>query len=255
MSPSPAGPRPPLSGVGRLWAPTAAGPRGTATRVTLSSGRIVQAAVELADESGLDAVSMSRVARRLGSAPMSLYRHVADKDELLLLMHDTAWRPPEPPEVDDDWRVNLGTWCVAQREVLRAHPWLEQIRLGERAGTPSQLGWIEWGLRVLAPTGLGERDQVEALLLLSGYVLWESRLNAQTTGAARDEGSSMQEVTAEFGELIRAVVDAERFPALLRAVDAGGFDRGPGSQDAAFDFGLDRLLDGIARMITDSAAD
>lgn len=253
MSPSPAGPRPPLRGLGRLWAPEIQEPPVGTIRVTLSSGRIVQAAVELADEDGLDAVSMSRVARRLGSAPMSLYRHVADKDELLLLMHDAAWRPPEPPEADDGWRAGLTTWCAAQRQVLRAHPWLEQIRLGERAGTPSQLGWIEWGLRVLAPTGLDARDQIDALLLLSGFLLWEARLHAETTGTARAEGASMQEINAEFGTLIRSVADPARFPALLRVVDAGGFDRGPGSEDAAFTFGLDRLLDGIERKVAGPA--
>jgi AcrR family transcriptional regulator len=221
--------------------------------VALTSSRIVQAAVDLADEDGLGAVSMSRVARRLGSAPMSLYRHVSDKDELLLLMHDTAWRSPEPPEPDGAWRADLVTWCVAQRQVLRAHPWLEEIRLSERAGTPSQLGWIEWGLRVLGPTALTEQDKVETLLLLSGFVLWEARLHAEAISAARTAAPSVPEATREFGALVRTVVDPGRFPALLRAADAGGFDRAPGTEDAAFAFGLQRLLDGVERLVGERA--
>lgn len=245
-------PRPPLRGLERLWAPAPSGER--AQRAPLSAERVVAAAIDLADVEGLEAVSMSRLAERLASAPMSLYRHVSNKDELLLLMHDAAWRPPAIPETDDDWRTGLTAWAREQRDVLRRHLWLERIRLSERAGTPSQLTWMEWGLRVLAPTRLGERTQLEVLLLLSGYVLWEARFHAETTVAAQEAGSSVQAVTADFGALIASVTPPDAFPALHRTMAAGAFQADARPPDATFEFGLELVLDGVDRLVAGASS-
>src|SRR5580658_368521 len=78
----------------------------------LSLSRIVDAAVRVADADGLDAVSMGRVARELGAAPMSLYRHLSAKEELLELMVDAAWGdPPAAPAAGEEWRAGLARWA------------------------------------------------------------------------------------------------------------------------------------------------
>ncbi|GHS90480.1 TetR family transcriptional regulator [Actinomycetota bacterium] len=238
----------------RLWEVN--GGRGRTSppaRVGLSVQRVVQAALELADADGLEAVSMSRVADRLGFATMSLYRHVASKDDLLLLMHDTAWRAPDEPITDsgDRWRAGLTQWTSEQHQLLRAHPWLEQIRLGERAGTPSHLTWIDRGLQALTGTPLRERDKVELLLLLNGYVFWEARFYAEAVQTPVLPGVSG--APSPVGAAMRAVVDADRFPALRRSVDAGAFDEPP-DRYADFVSGLDRILDGIASLVARRAA-
>jgi AcrR family transcriptional regulator len=228
----------------RLWAPDE-GP-GREPRLGLSRQRIVQAAIELADADGLDAVSMGRVAERLGFTTMSLYRHVANKNELLAHMHDTAWEAPASLDTPGDgWRADLERWCWALRAAMQRHPWLERIRLGERAGTPSQLTWLDRGLRALAGTALSEHEKTEVLLLLNGYVFWEARFLADTEHAARVEGFPTEEATEAYGELLSALVDAERFPALRRAVDAGIFEAPGRDRYADFAFGLARILDGI----------
>ena len=92
----------------------------------LSLDRIVAAAVKAADADGLEAVSMSRVAVDLGAAPMSLYRYVASKDELLDLMIDLATgQPPADPVAD--WRVGLTRWAEAYRAVLNRHDWILRL--------------------------------------------------------------------------------------------------------------------------------
>src|SRR5580692_1854335 len=96
----------------------------------LSLSRIVAAAVRVADTEGLDAVSMGRVAAELGTAPMSLYRHVSAKDELLTLMVDAAWGDsPEPGAPGESWRAGLSRWAWAMRAQARRHPWVVRIAL------------------------------------------------------------------------------------------------------------------------------
>ena len=236
--------RAPLTGLGRLWQPPTT--ESATPRLGLTTDRVVQAAIELADAEGLEQVSMARVAERLGFSPMSLYRHVTGKDELVLLMHDAAWMPArEPAPLTGSWRADVAQWCRDQQQVLRLHGWLERVRMVERAGTPSQLTWMDRGLRALGGTPLTERDKTEVLLLLNGYVFWEARIHVEVASVAGADGVSMQDATQQFGELIRTVVDPSRFPALRQAVDSGAFDDVGGPAIAEFDAGLDVLLAGI----------
>lgn len=246
----------PAGGLAQLWTGTSP---SRAARTGLNTGRIVAAAIDLADEEGLESVSMSRVADRLGFTTMAVYRHLASKDDLLLAMHDTAWQPRTPREAwpDDgvgDWRERLTRWCHEQYAILRRHPWLERIRHGERAGTPSQLEWMERGLRALTGTGLGERVKLDVLLLLNGYVFWEGRTASDIAAVAGREGIAAEAAAGAFQELIRQFADAERFPALFRALAGGGIAPDGGLRDGAFADGLRFLLDGVARLVADADA-
>ena len=129
---------------------------------------------------------MKRVAERLGFTTMSLYRYVTSKDELLLLMHDTVWQPPAALEIPEDaWRDGLALWTREQHLIMQRHPWLDEVRFIERAGTPSQLAWIELGLCALASVPLREYEKLAVLLLLSGYVSTQARLAATAVEGAR----------------------------------------------------------------------
>ena len=224
-------------------------------RMGLSLERIVQSGIELADADGLGAVSMKRVAERLGFTTMSLYRHVTSKDELLLLMQDTVWRPPAGlDEPGDGWRGDLAWWTRQQYVVMEQHPWLDEVRFIERAGTPSQIAWIDLGLRPLAGVRLSEYQKVAVLLLLSGYVSSQARLAATAREGVAQGLFAPDEATEAFGELLRTVVDAERFPALRRAVEGGAFAPQEGDLYASFDLGLDLMLDGIEQLIEREAS-
>ena len=234
----------------RLWG-AAAGP-GRPARVGLSLERIVEGAVELADQDGIGAVSMKRVAEGLGFTTMALYRHMAGKDELLLMMQDACWRPPEGFDIPpDDWRAGLESWTRGQVAILDRHPWLEQVRHIERAGTPSQLMWMELGLRALSRTPLAEGHKIELLLLLSGYTFTYARLSATAAdGEQRGYFQAGDEAPA-FAGLLRQVARPERFPALLGAVAGGAFTPDRPFPDLEFDLRV--LLDGVDALIARAA--
>src|SRR5580704_17830759 len=113
-------------GLDLLWGRRAPGRRGP--KPGLSVDGIVEAAIRIADAEGLEAVSMARVAKELGFTTMSLYRHVASKDELLQLMWNASATGAETLVLEGDgWREKLRMWAVFQREALDQHPWITQM--------------------------------------------------------------------------------------------------------------------------------
>src|ERR1700744_5293713 len=92
-------------------------------RARLSRPLVLQAAVTLADEDGLEGFSMRRLAQELGVVPMALYKHVANKDELLDAMVDIVFGEIESPSIDDDWRSALRRRAISAREALNRHSW------------------------------------------------------------------------------------------------------------------------------------
>ncbi len=209
----------------------------------LSLDRIVAAAVRLAAAEGLAAVSMGRVAGELGAAPMSLYRYVASKDELLALMVDAAvGPPPAASQPGEDWRAGLSRWSWSYYEALGRHPWVVRIPISGPPTTPNGVAWMEAGLASLAETGLDEGEKLSVILLLSGYVRNEVTLMSDIGAAAAASGE--RNVSGTWSQLIRRVTDAERFPALHRALASGVLEE---DDDADEDFGwrLERVLDGV----------
>jgi AcrR family transcriptional regulator len=215
-------------------------------RQGLTLARILEAGIELADTSGLEGVTMARVAKHLGFTTMSLYRHVESKEELLVLMLDEVLTPPASlKQPADDWRAGLERWCWEMRRGLKRHPWIERVPVGGLVGTPSQLGWMDCGLAAMEGTALSQQERGEVLLLLNGYVYWEARLHADLARAEDDDMA-----IERFDVLMRAVTDSDRFPAARRAIEAGIFSDEPGDdRDTDFTFGLARVLDGVALLI------
>lgn len=216
----------------------------------LSAARIVAAAIEVADAHGIGAVSMSRVAGALGFTTMSLYRHVGSKEELLLLMQDSAVGPPPgPPAEGEVWRPGLERWAWAILRSFRLHPWfLQTIPMTGAPATPNQLAWLEVGLRALGGTALTEAEKMTTILLVDAHVLGDL-LFAATGDASEGAG-------AGYLSTLFRVLDPESFPALLRAAEGGAFDDSddPAAvRDAEFAFGLARILDGVERLLESRA--
>lgn len=207
----------------------------------LSRERIVAAAIALADADGIAALSMARLAERLGSAPMSLYRHVANKDELLVFMMDAA--PGPPPELPaGDWRAALEAWAWALRGVYYAHPWILQVTAGRPPLEPGQLGWLDRGLSALEGTSLNHADRFEAVMTVLHFVRGEAQIGAVLLLAGPP---------AEYGGLLAHFVTEERMPALAAAAAAGIFAPDAGrSAEESFAFGLTRILDGVNVLLT-----
>ena len=158
-----------------LWrdAPPARRTRG------LSRERIVAAAIELVEAEGLSALSMARLAERLGCGTMSLYRHVANKDELVTFMLSTAPDPPPTPDDPSDWRGALTDWAAGLWDVYHRHPWVLQTAAAGPPVDPGQLAWLDAGLAALGGTGLTERDKLAAVMAVLHYVRGAAALDIE----------------------------------------------------------------------------
>jgi AcrR family transcriptional regulator len=214
----------------------------------LSLARIVDAAMTLASSEGLDAVSMGRVAAVLGASPMSLYRYVAAKDELLELMLDAAVGSAPQHDESIGWRAGLTQWALAVRAALRRRPWAVQIRLHGPPITPNQIGWLEHALRHLRDTGLAEGEKLASVLLVSGLV-WRDTALAIDIESAQAADDKWIQIAIEYGSTLSRLIDPERYPAVSQMVASGIFNE-PGDPDYEFNYGLERILDGIEVLIT-----
>ncbi len=231
-------------GVARSWGLEERARSGPRPGLTLRD--ITRAAIELADAGGLEAVSMARIASRLGYTTMSLYRYVGSKDELLVLLLDAATEDAlrdAPPVVDDaDWRPALRTWAEQQLAVLLAHPWILSLRMPGPPMGPNSLAFVERGLTALAPLPLEPWERMAVIGLLSSYALSEARLVVEAADS-----------TVGYGEQLRMLVDPGRFPALHQVVASGQLDHvrppAPGTIDDGTRFGVERILDGIEALV------
>jgi AcrR family transcriptional regulator len=221
-----------------LWRETGA----TSRPGGLNRERIVAAAVELADNDGLAALSMARLAERLGCGTMSLYRHVANKDELVTFMLSTAPGPPPPLSDATDWRGALADWAMKLWELYHRHPWILQAAAAGPPADPGQLAWLDAGLATMGDTTLAGRDKLAAVMAILHFV----------RGAAALDIEAGQIEWPDYPGLLRRLLEPARFPALAAALDDGAFDRVDDDPVAEFRSGLGQLLDGIAVKITRS---
>jgi DNA-binding transcriptional regulator YhcF (GntR family)/AcrR family transcriptional regulator len=224
--------------------PASSAGRGPAREIL---ARIVAAAIEVADAEGLAGVSMRRVATEIGVATMTLYRHVADKDDLVVQMIDAVfgqWQlPADPPE---GWRERLEIAAHTLWSMFGRHPWLAPAMSVTRPQpAPAAIPYTEWVLAALDGHGLDLATRLTAHITLFGYVRGTAvniELEAEaeaTSGLGNDEWMDAQ------GPALRSIVASGNFPQ-LKQVFAADYDF---NLDALFEFGLQRLLDGLAVLI------
>ena len=213
---------------------------------TLSLERIVSAAIELADAGGLVAVSMGRLAEKLGFTTMSLYRYVASKEELLLLMIDASIGPPPEMDPSAGWRERAEAWSRELLAFYQRHPWILEVPISGLPAGPRQLLWFDRGLAALENTRLTEAEKTSSVLLLAVYTRAQAALGTDLSRAAQLAHEAGGEPRS-WSQMLTRLIDPERYPAVSRAVSAGTFDDAAGDTDAddEFDFGLQRVLDGI----------
>jgi AcrR family transcriptional regulator len=228
--------------IGAAWGLREPASRGPRPGLTLE--RIVQAAIQVARTEGLGALSMARVAKQLGSSTMSLYRYVAAKDELLVLMVDAALGAPPPAAEDEDWRAGLSRWAWGYHDRARHDPWALRVPISGPPMTPNGVAWLNDGLWSLRDTGLSESEKASVVLLLSGYVRSEANLVVELTAGEFISDAAM----SGYAQLLRRLTGPAEYPGLHRVLDAGVFDRAD-PPDEEFSFGLERILDGVAALI------
>jgi AcrR family transcriptional regulator len=213
-----------------LWSPPPAARR---ERRPLSRAAIVGAAVDLADAEGIDAVSMPRLARTVGAAPMSLYRHVPHKEALLALMVDAAVGPP-PDLAGATVREGMLRWARANRGVFATHPWTLPLVTGPQRMGPSECAWAEVFLALLDEAAGVPAERAIGLL---------HAVNAYVRGASAPIGDRAPTAAA-----VRGAGRADELPHLIALLPADDADRRveePG--DGLFELGLTAVVDGCLR--------
>ena len=224
-------------------------------RPSLSLDHIVAEAISLADEEGLANLSMQRLAERLGCAKMALYRYVPGKSELVALMVDAALGdPPESPPPtsptrrtpasgEQRWRTVLRLWATTINARYRLHPWAIDATVGARPTGPHEMAWMETALAALAGTGLTGPERLDAVALLNGHV----RSLVQVSPAGQPDLEA--EMARQIGAALAASPD--RYPQVLAAFSESP---PPAGRNNALDFGIDRILDGLAALIATRSA-
>jgi AcrR family transcriptional regulator len=225
-------------GLDLLWGRRERGRRGP--KPGLSVDAIVDAAIRVADADGLEGVSMARVAAEVGFTTMSLYRHVASKDELLALMWNGSAQGADGLVLQGDgWRERIRMWAIVQRDMLDRHPWITQMPMAAPPVAPNSLTFVERGLEALGDTGLPDEDKMRVIGLLSSYTLSEARM----ANDARRAGAG-----PTFDELLRELVDEPSYPNLHRMVWTPP-ECPPPTEYEQFLFGIDCILDGVETLV------
>lgn len=228
--------------ISRLWGEPPAGRRGP--KPALSVAQIVEAAYLIADEQGLGAVSMARVAEAVGCSPMALYRHVKNKDELLILLADRlSAELPQPPR-DLDWREGLAAWMRAQVDLALSKPWFLDLPLGASLPGPNRLAWLDLGFYYLREVALPAEEKLAILGIISQYGLGEARIEVEAARLAENP-------YATFEQMLVTYADPERFPSLMGSMatwQPAEPSEGSESDDPSA-FGQSLLMAGIAAHI------
>lgn len=229
-----------------LWEGT--GPRSRGPKPGLTLDQIVDKAIETADADGIDAVSMRRLARELGVGTMSLYRYVPGKEELLALMLDRVSADTVLPlDKGLSWRDALAAIARTTYQLYLAHPWLLRVNWTRPVFGPNTLAGVESFIAAVDRLGLTSQQRVMVMMLIDSFVTGMARTHVLYASAAEETDLSDEEFwTLQLPILERAMATGN-YPAMA-ALSEDAFDA---SWDETFEFGLARLLDGLAQFVAD----
>ena len=212
----------------------------TKPRSPLSRERVLLAAVALADEHGIASLSMRRLGDVLGVEAMSLYNHVANKDELLDGMVDLVFSEIDLPVGGADWKTAMRERAQSARQALRRHPWAIVLMSTRTSPGPATLRHHDAVIGTLRAAGFSVALTAHAFSALDSYIygfaLQEATLPLGDT----------EEETAEVAQMMMAQVPADEYPHLteftVEHILQPGYDYGD-----EFGFGLDLILDGLEK--------
>ncbi|HYZ12403.1 MAG TPA: TetR/AcrR family transcriptional regulator C-terminal domain-containing protein [Actinomycetota bacterium] len=217
------------------------------TREPLSRERILGTAVALADESGVDSLSMRRIAQELGVVPMALYKHVANKEELLDGLVDAVIDEIEPPIAGDDWKTTMRERILSARRALLRHPWASQVIESRAEPTPTVIGYIDSMMGIFLRGGFSVDLMHHAMHVMGSRILgFSQELFDDTASVPEDEALAMWTQMAEAYPNIATLVGAVSGGEIEHeeeSIVGGGCD-----DQFEFEFALDLILDGLERL-------
>jgi AcrR family transcriptional regulator len=209
-------------------------------RPRLTRSLVLEAAIALADEDGLEGFSMRRLAQELGVVPMALYKHVANRDELLDGMVDIVFGEIESPSIDDDWRSALRRRAISAREALKRHSWAIGLMEIRNPG-PANLRNHNAVMGCLREAGFSFETAIHAYSVQDAYIYGfaqqEKTLGLQTPS---DAGAAVQKRAQAIG----ALGDYQYLAEIVTMLPESGYDNA-----VEFAWGLDLILDGLAGVV------
>jgi AcrR family transcriptional regulator len=219
----------------------------SARREPLTKERILRAAVALADEGGVESLSMRRIAQEVDVVPMALYKHVANKDEMLDGMVDVVVGEIDPPLADADWKTAIRERVLSARRALLRHPWATQVIESRTEPTPTVIGYMDSMMGIFRSGGFSIDLMHHTMHVMGSRILGFSQELFDDTASMPEE-----EAIAMWAQL------ADRYPniaALVGEISGGEISHDEGSvvgggcdDQFEFEFALDLMLDGLERL-------
>ena len=210
------------------------------SRAPLSRERVLAAAVSLVDEAGLGSLTMRELGQRLGVEAMSLYNHVANKDDILDGMVDLVVGEIDLPSDTADWKEAMRRRAASAQAVFTRHPWASGLVDSRQSSGPARLRYFDWVVGTLRRAGFSIEMSARAFSILDSYVYGFGRQQLNLSA-----GSDMS--PEEMAEAFSHAIPADEYPYLREMVDyaiTSVHDDG-----ADFEFGLSLILDGLERLL------
>jgi AcrR family transcriptional regulator len=196
--------------------------------------------MDLADERGIESVTMRELGRKLGVEAASLYNHVAGKDDLLDGMADLVVAEIDLPSGEVDWREAMRRRAVSAREVFSRHRWAAGLIDSREGSGPSRLSYADRVLGTLLEAGFSPNIAGSAFLALDSYVYGFERQRSNLSMGDESDG-------VEAAREVLDLIPQEAYPSLARV--AMGYAEEPYDDAAAFEFGLNLILDGLQSLV------
>jgi len=211
----------------------------TKARLPLSRDRILQAALELADEHGVESLSMRKLGQALGFEAMSLYNHVANKDDVLNGLLDLVLDETEPPAPEDEWDVAVRRSAISVHDALRRHPWAAPLLMSEAHIRPARMRYMDLLLGCLREARFSAETTFHAYHVIDGHIigfsLWEIT------------HSSIPLDASDLAGMVDRLIPVDEYP-YLHEHGKQHVTEGPHRKVSAFEFGLDLILDGLRKI-------
>jgi AcrR family transcriptional regulator len=230
-----------------LWDNRTLGSRGP--KAAFTPDEVVQAAIDIADSEGsLGAVTMQAVSAQLGLTTMAVYRYFPSKETLYDAIIDAGMGAPPESADDGPWRDEVATWAHAKRDMLCARPWLAELPFVAAPHGPNWLMWLEALARPFTRVGLRGEPVGQMISIIDGYTRGASDTSI-SLARAKARGESEQQWAAAVGADLGRAVGDPRYTAFASILTAP-LEGTPRTMRESFDFGLQRVLDGIELYIT-----
>jgi len=212
-----------------------------APRTPLSRERVLRTAIEVADQGGIDSLTMRELGQRLGVEAMSLYNHVANKDDILDGMLDLVVSEIDLPSYGVDWREAMRRRATSAQDVFSRHPWAGVLNDSRESSGPGRIRYFDWVIGTLRQAGFSLEMTVRAFSLLDSYIYGFGRqqLNISSGGDTTAE---------EMAEAFLQAVPADQYPYLTEMITDQAIQVGY-DENADFQFGLNLILDGLQRLL------